>query len=53
MGRKTTLKVTDPSDLSREVLKSTSCKVSLPDIGVDLEAGTLGGIYTTLEGLLV
>lgn len=53
LGRKTVLKVTDPSDLSREVLKSTSCTVKIPEIGVELSAGTLGGIYTTLEGLII
>lgn len=52
LGRRYTLHVTDPSDLSREVLKSNTCSIDLPDIGVSLSPGTLGGIYTTLEGLL-
>jgi len=51
-GRKTTLHVTDPSDLSRDVLKSDSCRVTLPDLEVELQPGTLGGVFTTLEGLM-
>lgn len=51
-GSRTTLRVTDPSDLSRDVLKSDSCTLEIPELGLKLEAGTLGGVYTTLEGLL-
>ncbi|CAL6060111.1 ZPR1_zinc-finger domain-containing protein [Hexamita inflata] len=52
MGRKHTLHVTDPSDLSREVLKSTSCSIKIIELGIELQPGTLGGMYTTLEGLM-
>lgn len=52
VGRSTTLRVTGPDDLSRDVLKSDTCIVRLPDLGLELQPGTLGGIYTTLEGLL-
>ena len=53
VGRRYTLHVTDAADLSREVLKSNTCAVRLPEVGVELSPGTLGGAYTTLEGLLV
>ncbi|KAJ6258785.1 Zinc finger protein [Drechslerella dactyloides] len=51
-GRRMTLKVTDPSDLARDILKSESCALSIPEIKLDLTPGTLGGRFTTLEGLL-
>lgn len=42
----------DSGDLSRDVLKSDSCSLEIPELGLRLEPGTLGGVYTTLEGLL-
>ena len=51
-GRKITFHVTDPSDLSREVMKSDTCSIKIPEIDLELSRGTMGGIYTTLEGLI-
>ncbi|EWC47888.1 hypothetical protein DRE_02770 [Drechslerella stenobrocha 248] len=51
-GRRITLKVTDAEDLGRDILKSESCALSIPEIKLDLNPGTLGGRFTTLEGLL-
>lgn len=51
-GRKVTLKVTDPEDLSRDVLKSETAGLTIPELHLDLTPGTLGGRFTTLEGLL-
>ena len=51
-GRKITLKVEDREDLSRDILKSESCGMSIPEIDLELRAGTLGGRFTTLEGIL-
>lgn len=51
-GRKISLKVIESDDLSRDVLKSESCGLSIPEIELDLEPGTLGGRFTTVEGLL-
>lgn len=51
-GKKITLKVTDVEDLSRDILKSESCGLKVPEISLELEAGTLGGKFTTIEGLL-
>lgn len=51
-GRKITLKVDDPEDLNRDILKSETCALDCPELGLDLTAGTLGGRFTTLEGLL-
>ncbi|XP_072049167.1 zinc finger protein ZPR1-like [Amphiura filiformis] len=51
-GRKLSLRITDSSDLSRDVLKSETCGFMIPEIGFELTMGTLGGKFTTLEGLL-
>lgn len=51
-GRKITLKVTDPEDLARDILKSETCGMTVPELNLDLTPGTLGGRFTTIEGLL-
>ncbi|KAF8315359.1 zf-ZPR1-domain-containing protein [Clavulina sp. PMI_390] len=51
-GKKITLKVEDSEDLARDILKSESCGFEIPEIGLQLQAGTLGGRFTTLEGIL-
>lgn len=51
-GRKLTLRVEDAEDLSRDILKSESAGLSIPEIDLNLAPGTLGGRFTTLEGLL-
>ncbi|XP_069750723.1 zinc finger protein ZPR1 [Narcine bancroftii] len=52
LGTKITLRITDPSDMTRDVLKSETCSVSIPDLEFELGMGILGGKFTTLEGLL-
>jgi zinc finger protein len=65
MGRKITLKVESPDDLTRDILKVTpsvkldstdiqseTCSLQIPELHFDLQEGTLGGRFTTLEGLL-
>ena len=52
LGRKIILKVESLEDMSRDVLKSSSCSVFIPEIDLHLGTGTLGGRFTTLEGLL-
>lgn len=51
-GRIITLHVEDEEDLARDILKSETCALSCPELNLDLQAGTLGGRFTTLEGLL-
>ncbi|KAM0748586.1 zf-ZPR1-domain-containing protein [Meredithblackwellia eburnea MCA 4105] len=51
-GRKITLKVEDSDDLSRDILKSDTAGLEIPEIDLELNPGTLGGRFTTLEGLL-
>ncbi|KAG8807592.1 nucleolar zinc-finger protein [Serendipita sp. 399] len=51
-GKRITLKVEDSDDLSRDILKSDSCGLQIPEIDLVLTAGTLGGRFTTIEGIL-
>jgi zinc finger protein len=51
-GRIITLSVEDEEDLARDILKSETCGLSCPELNLDLTPGTLGGRFTTLEGLL-
>ncbi|KAI9461442.1 zf-ZPR1-domain-containing protein [Boletus coccyginus] len=51
-GKKITLKVVDEEDLRRDVLKSETGGLIIPEIDLVLQHGTLGGRFTTLEGIL-
>ncbi|KAI9032730.1 ZPR1 zinc-finger domain-containing protein [Phycomyces nitens] len=51
-GTKITLNITEAEDLSRDILKSETCGLSIPEINLELTPGTLGGRFTTVEGLL-
>jgi zinc finger protein len=51
-ARKITLVVKTPLDLSRFIIKSDTCSLTIPEIGLELTPGTLGSQATTLEGLL-
>ena len=52
-GTKILFKLEGPEDLSRDILKSESCRLLIPEIDLELSTGTLGGRFTTIEGLLV
>lgn len=51
-GRKIVLMVTSEEDLNRDILKSETCTIEIPEIDLHLTTGALGGRFTTLEGLL-
>jgi zinc finger protein len=51
-GCKIILKVTHEDDLGREILKSDTAGIEIPEIELELEEGSLDGVYTTVEGLL-
>ncbi len=51
-GTRITLNITDPSDMTRDVLKSETCSVLIPELEFELGMAALGGKFTTLEGLL-
>ena len=51
-GRRITLKVLNSIDLARDILKSESAALHCPELQLRVEPGTLGGRFTTVEGLL-
>jgi len=52
LGKRITLKITSVADLSRDILKSETCGLSVPEIELELTQGSLGGRFTTVEGIL-
>nr|XP_029117735.1 zinc finger protein zpr1 isoform X2 [Elaeis guineensis] len=50
-GKKITVYVRNVQDLSRDVIKSDTASVKVPELELELASGTLGGIVTTVEGL--
>lgn len=51
-GKKITIKVKNNIDLARDILKSESCALECPELSLSVNPGTLGGRFTTVEGLL-
>ncbi|PNY25212.1 Zinc finger protein zpr1 [Tolypocladium capitatum] len=51
-GEKITLTVEDSTDLARDILKSETCGLECPELKLQVNPGTLGGRFTTVEGLL-
>lgn len=55
-GKKTVLKVTKATakfDLRRDFVKSAHAAIEIPEIGLELCSGTLGGRYLTIEGAII
>jgi zinc finger protein len=44
-------KVLNDEDFDRDIFKSETAVVRIPELGVELNSGTLGGVYSTIEGL--
>lgn len=51
-GQRIKLQVENVTDLSRDILKSETCALKSPELGLEVQSGTLGGRFTTVEGLL-
>ncbi|GMN60250.1 hypothetical protein TIFTF001_029341 [Ficus carica] len=51
-GKRINLTVKNTADLSRDVIKSDTAGVKIPELDLELASGTLGGIVTTVEGLI-
>lgn len=51
-GKKVTLHVSKLEDLARDILKGESCELECPELSLSVNPGTLGGRFTTVEGLL-
>ena len=53
MGTKLTLFINSVQDLKRDVIKSDTCSIQLPDLDIELVHGrSIASSYTTIEGLL-
>jgi zinc finger protein len=52
VGRRVVLLVKTKEDLSRDVLKSETAGLYVPEIDLEVVAGSLGGRFSTIEGLL-
>lgn len=51
-GRRIILTVESSKDLRRDILKSETCALKIPEVPLEVEPGTMGGRFTTVEGLL-
>jgi len=47
-----TIKIDKPENLSRDLFKSESAEVEIPEIGCTVVTGSLGGVFSTVEGVL-
>ena len=52
LGKKIWLRVKDAKDLGRDILKSETCLLKIPECRVEVTPGTMGGRFTTVEGLV-
>lgn len=50
-GIRIELKIDNPDDLSRDVLKSETCQLEIPEIECQVGASALEGRFTTVEGI--
>jgi zinc finger protein len=47
-----TLKVTEPEDLNRDMFKSETSKIIIPELEFETDTGSMGSMYTTVEGVI-
>ena len=52
-GKRTWLYVKGPADLGRDILKSMTCMLQIKECELEVVPGTMGGRFTTVEGLLM
>ena len=51
-GTRFTLSVENEDDLNRDVFKSETSKVVIPELGFETGEGSLGSMFTTVEGVI-
>ena len=51
-GKRIWLEVKNSGDLRRDILKSETCMLKIPACKIEVVPGTMGGRFTTVEGLL-
>jgi len=49
---KYTLQVKNPSDLNRDLFKSETAQIKIPELGFETDTGSMGSMFTTVEGLI-
>ncbi|KAK7196244.1 zinc-finger protein ZPR1 [Novymonas esmeraldas] len=52
-GLRLTLHVTSEDDLKRDVLKSETATLHIPEVHLELAPGTLGGFFSSVEGTIM
>ena len=51
-GRRIELRVEKAEDLRRDVIKAETATIEIPELELEVTTGTLGGLITTVEGLV-
>jgi zinc finger protein len=51
-GTRFHVRITGPEDLSRDVLKSETCGMKIPELDLEVGSSCLGGAFTTVEGIM-
>ena len=51
-GTKFTLAVETEEDLNRDIFKSETSKIVIPEIGFETDQGSMGSLFTTVEGII-
>ena len=51
-GAEIILRVESIQDLKRDILKGESASIEIPELDIHLASGSLGGVYSTIEGLI-
>lgn len=46
LGTRITLRITDPSDMTRDLLKSETCSVEIPELTFELSMAVFGSMFT-------
>uniref|UniRef100_A0A1B6GWC0 Zinc finger protein ZPR1 n=1 Tax=Cuerna arida TaxID=1464854 RepID=A0A1B6GWC0_9HEMI len=52
LGQRIVVKVNNKDEFSRDVLKSETCSLEIPELELEVGPGALGGRFTTVEGLI-
>jgi len=52
-ARKWKLNVSCGEDLNRDILKADTCSVTIPELDFEMCRGSMGGFFSTVEGVLL
>jgi len=51
-GTRFTLSVENEEDLNRDIFKSETSKIVIPEVGFETSEGSMGSMFTTVEGII-